>query len=174
MTLVYLPPEKCFTLSVELRLDRTRNLCIPHLPGTSPDQAARRGQLDLLNVWKTYHLAQMRWSESALDHASKNGHLHVLEFWMENNLKPLYTYHAMDWASGNGHLDVLEWWRKSGLKLRYTKAALRWAQKNEHHDVVKWWDEVTASPGGLKKREGGRDRPRQSKSKGQRQAAAEW
>ncbi|KAJ3151720.1 hypothetical protein HDU89_001768 [Geranomyces variabilis] len=79
MILVYLPPMKCFTLSVELRLNRTRNLCVPYLPGTAPDQAAARGQVDLLQVWKTYHSARFRWSESALDHASKNGHLRVLE-----------------------------------------------------------------------------------------------
>ncbi|KAI9324577.1 hypothetical protein DFJ73DRAFT_915615 [Zopfochytrium polystomum] len=46
---------------------------------------------------------------------------------------------AMDDASGNGHVAVLQWWKDSGLALRYSPDAVRLAEKNGHLDVVEWW-----------------------------------
>ena len=34
-----------------------------------------------------------------------------------------YTANAMNWASENGHVNVLDWWKNSGLKLKYTTKA---------------------------------------------------
>ncbi|KAJ3156881.1 hypothetical protein HDU86_003416 [Geranomyces michiganensis] len=153
---VYLPPLKCFKLSVELRLEKPRNLCLPHLQGAEPDKAAARGQVDLLQVWKSCYPNQMRWSEVALDKASRNGHVAVLEWFFKSNLKPLYTTRAIDWASGCGHVDVLECWLKSGLKLRYTKSAIQWARANNRTEVLKWWDKVCTPTSGLKKKDNGK------------------
>ena len=50
-----------------------------------------------------------------------------------------YDNEAVDGASRNGHLQVLEWWRRSGLELKYTDAALEQATMKGQLSVLEWW-----------------------------------
>ena len=53
-----------------------------------------------------------------------------------------YNIKAMDVASANGQVNVLDWWFKSGLKpLRYSENAISSAFDNDHGTVLKWWIE---------------------------------
>lgn len=47
-----------------------------------------------------------------------------------SNLKLRYTMYAMDSASKNGHIHILNWWKQSNLKLEYSSNAMNWASKN--------------------------------------------
>src|SRR5262249_15854647 len=54
-----------------------------------------------------------------------------------------YDAEAMDGASKNGYVRVLEWWRRSGLPLKYTEAALEQASARGHVQVLEWWREAS-------------------------------
>ena len=58
----------------------------------------------------------MKYSEDAIDYASKNGNLDILEWCKNNGLKLKYSENAIDNASINSCIDVLEWWKNSGLE----------------------------------------------------------
>jgi hypothetical protein len=79
-------------------------------------------------------------SENALDFASQNGHVELLEWWKISGLEELkYTENALDWASAYGHVELLEWWKNSGLELKYTEIALNLALQNGQVKVLEWW-----------------------------------
>jgi ankyrin repeat protein len=84
-------------------------------------------------------LLESKYTDYALNWASQEGHINVLEWWKKSNLKLKYTDHALDWASLHGHINVLEWWKKSNLKLKYTSRALNWASESGHINVLEWW-----------------------------------
>ncbi|KAJ1565135.1 hypothetical protein HK405_013076 [Cladochytrium tenue] len=88
------------------------------------------------------------WTSRAVDWASRNGHVAVLDWWRDSGLDVRYTAAAMDGASAAGHLHVLEWWRTqqaaSGprrrvLPAKYTRAALDDASAGGRLDVLEWW-----------------------------------
>lgn len=104
-------------------------------------------RLDVLDYWK-----QSRWFKEAhmydteaVDGASKNGHVRVLDWWWRRSGLPLrYTEAALEQASGKGHLLVLEWWRDAAAQdesivLRPGRAVL-WATQHGKADVLRWWD----------------------------------
>ncbi|KEY70752.1 hypothetical protein S7711_03247 [Stachybotrys chartarum IBT 7711] len=102
---------------------------------------------DVLDYWK-----QSRWfrerhiyDAEAVDGASKNGHVHVLDWWWRRSGLPMrYTETALEQASGKGHLLVLEWWRDAAAQdenivLRPGRSLL-WATQHGQADVLRWWD----------------------------------
>ncbi len=60
-------------------------------------------------------------------------------------LEKQYDSEAIDGASKNGYVHVLEWWRRSGLPLKYTEAALEQASARGHNHVLEWWHEAARS-----------------------------
>lgn len=54
-----------------------------------------------------------------------------------------YTADAVDGASRQGFIDVLEWWRQSGLVMKYTEAALESASGRGRVNVLEWWKEAS-------------------------------
>ncbi|KAI5810285.1 hypothetical protein DFH27DRAFT_183748 [Peziza echinospora] len=54
-----------------------------------------------------------RYDEGALNQASWQGHIPVLQWWKDSGL-PLRIGDVMDWATIGGHISVLEWWKHSG------------------------------------------------------------
>ncbi|KAL8305531.1 hypothetical protein RB597_003677 [Gaeumannomyces tritici] len=62
-------------------------------------------------------------------------------------LEKQYDAEAMDGASRNGYVHVLEWWRRSGLPLKYTEAALEQASARGHLRVLDWWRQAAAGGG---------------------------
>ncbi|KAI9691002.1 MAG: hypothetical protein M1822_008622 [Bathelium mastoideum] len=56
-----------------------------------------------------------------------------------------YTVEAVDGASRQGFVHVLDWWhRRSGLPLKYTEAALEQASSKGRLDVLDWWKHATS------------------------------
>ena len=102
---------------------------------------------DVLDYWK-----QSRWfrdkhsyDAEAVDGASKNGHVRILDWWWRRSGLPLrYTETALEQASARGHLLVLEWWRDAAAQdeeivLRPGRSLL-WATQHGQADVLRWWD----------------------------------
>lgn len=83
------------------------------------DVASENGYIDVLNWWKDSGL-YLEYLESAMDRASRNGRINVLIWWKNSGLKLKYSTNAMNWASANGLIDVLNWWKNSGLELKYS------------------------------------------------------
>ncbi|KJZ74627.1 hypothetical protein HIM_05977 [Hirsutella minnesotensis 3608] len=102
---------------------------------------------DVLDYWK-----QSRWfrdkhvyDAEAVDVASRNGHVRILDWWWRRSGLPLrYTETALEQASGKGHLLVLEWWRDAAAQdesivLRPGRSLL-WAAQYGQAEVIRWWD----------------------------------
>ncbi|ORZ38515.1 hypothetical protein BCR44DRAFT_1428416 [Catenaria anguillulae PL171] len=51
-----------------------------------------------------------------------------------------YSADALDVASANGHIKVLEFFTSAGLELRFSPAAMSFARLKGHTAVVKWWN----------------------------------
>ncbi|ORZ34352.1 hypothetical protein BCR44DRAFT_45256 [Catenaria anguillulae PL171] len=85
------------------------------------------------------------YSEHALNAASADNRVHVLDWWLklhrqDPELYPLlYSESALDSASWNGHVQVLDWWLDSGLELRFSWAALADASEAGRVYVLDWW-----------------------------------
>ena len=46
--------------------------------------------------------------------------------------------HAIDWASINGHLHILEWFKNSGFELKYTEHAIDRASASGRLHILEW------------------------------------
>ena len=102
------------------------------------DFASANKQINVLNWWKNSRLL-LKYSYRALDHASEFGHVNVLEWWKNSKLPLRYTSLGIDNASHNNHVNILEWWKNSGLELKYSEYSLNWASRNSHVAVLEWW-----------------------------------
>lgn len=102
---------------------------------------------EVLDYWK-----QSRWfrdkhkyDAEAVDGASKNGHVRILDWWWRRSALPMrYTEAALEQASGKGHLLILEWWRDAAAQdesivLRPGRSLL-FATQHGQVDVLRWWD----------------------------------
>lgn len=102
---------------------------------------------DVLDYWKQSQWFRDRqmYDSEAVDGASKNGHVRILDWWWRRSGLPMrYTETALEQASGRGHLLVLEWWRDAaaqdeGIVLRPGRSLL-WATQHGQADVLRWWD----------------------------------
>ncbi|KAI8802695.1 hypothetical protein BJ742DRAFT_832345 [Cladochytrium replicatum] len=103
------------------------------------NRASMDGSVAVLDWWRHSGLA-LRYNHWAMDGASKNGHTEVLEWWKNSGLHLDYTTDAVDMASQFGHVVVLEWWKNSGLEMRYTNAAMARARSFWRLDTVSWWE----------------------------------
>ena len=115
---------------------------------TLPTQAsAYYPRTDVLDYWKHSRWFRERhmYDSEAVDRASKNGHVRILDWWWRRSGFPLrYTESALEQASANGHLLVLEWWRDAAAQddnvvLRPGRSLL-WATQYGQADVLRWWD----------------------------------
>jgi ATP-dependent Lon protease len=79
------------------------------------------------------------WTEKAIDNASINNHVSILDWWLKSGLELKYTHDAIDKASESGNISVLDWWLKSGLELKYTQNAIDKANENGSISVLDWW-----------------------------------
>ena len=79
------------------------------------------------------------WTEKAMNNASINNHVSVLDWWLKSGLELKYTNDAIDKACESDRVSVLDWWLKSGLELKYTHDAIDKACENNHISVLNWW-----------------------------------
>jgi len=122
-----------FLLSVES--DQLHQLCDDLLP-------------DVASAWERVNV--LEWalhggfgilsdaSESAINEASMNGHLAVLDWWKGSGLA-LKIGNVMDYASLESTTISLEWWARSGLEGKYSRMALLNATNQGHLKVLDWW-----------------------------------
>jgi hypothetical protein len=122
------------------------------------DDCSRRGNVYLLNTILGYLLGFnkvpiWRWNlwytVRSVDGASANGHVHVLDWWLQVTRKydlPLrYTYRALNKASKNDHIKVLEWWETLYIQ---SEGVLLVHDMGEYFNklsppVVQWWYRMT-------------------------------
>lgn len=114
-------------------------LGITRYPKWLIDEASKNNYLDALYLQTQFNLP---YTEFAIDHASANGHIGILDWWLaakESGIVLKYSEDAIDYASRHGHLSVLQWWAASGLTIRYSRFAIDRASENGHVDVLQWW-----------------------------------
>ncbi|KAI9326770.1 hypothetical protein DFJ73DRAFT_665935 [Zopfochytrium polystomum] len=102
------------------------------------DHASGFGQLEKLEWWRGSGL-DLRYSILSMDGASSNGHVAVLQWWLDSGLELKFTYRSIDWASKRGNVAVLEWWKQSGLEFAYTHSAVDGAAESGRTNVLDWW-----------------------------------
>lgn len=113
---------------------------------TIPTKAsAYYGRTEILEWWaRSPSFLEKQYDNESIDGASKNGYVHVLEWWHRSGLPLKYSTAALEQASAKGHIHVLEWWREASLQdpsitLKPGKAILAGAQYGQL-DVIRWWD----------------------------------
>jgi hypothetical protein len=97
------------------------------------------GKVDTLDLLMRKFGSELKYSKNALDNASGNGHVNVLNYWKNSGLELKYSAIALNNASGRGHIEILEWWVKSNLPLKYDIGVIKGASGNGHIDVLEWW-----------------------------------
>jgi len=79
----------------------------------------------ILQWWKDCPaVIQKVYNAQAIDGASRQGFIEVLQWWLESGLLLDYTDRALENASSRGLVEVLEWWRTNSLKLAGTDREL--------------------------------------------------
>lgn len=121
---------------------------------TVPTKAsAYFGKTEILDWWvRSPSFLEKQYDAEALDGASKNGYVHVLEWWRRSNLPLKYTEAALEQASAKGHVRVLEWWREAslasppGVVLKPGRSLICAAQYGRV-DAIRWWEESGVNGG---------------------------
>jgi len=86
--------------------------------------ATVHGRVDCLKICKKFGV-NMNPMYFSIDRASANGHVHILQWWLDNKVSNMYyTSDAFDHATACGYIDVLKWWINSRLKIKYTDSAI--------------------------------------------------
>jgi hypothetical protein len=85
--------------------------------GNGIDMVSAHGSTDILEWYLGEYFAntvtphEWLYTENAIDLASKNNHIKILDIWYKYRSKYslIYTHNAIDQASLNGHIEVLNW-----------------------------------------------------------------
>ncbi|KOS22983.1 Uncharacterized protein ESCO_003790 [Escovopsis weberi] len=109
--------------------------------------SAYYARTEVLDYWRqsAFFRDKHAYEAEAVDGASKNGHVRVLDWWWQRSGLPMrYTEGALEQASAKGHLHVLEWWRDAaaqdeGIVLRPGRSLL-FATQNGRAEVLRWWE----------------------------------
>lgn len=125
------------------------------------DYLSSEGNIKMLTWFKNHRSVFLLYcSENAVDYASLNGYIDILDFWYEfDRAKFKYTPYAIDWASKYGHIHILEWFFKKAeefitnlmenkfsiwespieFKFLYTNRAIGGAAINNNISVLNWF-----------------------------------
>lgn len=112
---------------------------------TDLDIAAKYGYLNLFQ-WLNSAQINYHCSYMAIDGASKNGHVTILDWLMKHHIiKPKgYTENSVNLAAKFNHLAVLDWWlhmtkNNPTFPFLYTNNALFYAATKGHTAVLDWF-----------------------------------
>lgn len=103
----------------------------------------------ILQWWKDCPtIIQKEYDAQAMDGASRQGFIEVLQWWLDSGLDVRYTDRALENASSKGLVDVLDWWRSNSQKLIGTDRDLPlkvgksiWlAAQCGRDQVISWWE----------------------------------
>ncbi|KAJ3033792.1 hypothetical protein HDV00_005833 [Rhizophlyctis rosea] len=121
----------------------------PNLPFMGIERASASGDLTVLDFWGEWFRGQGKvsatpgryytWGDEAMDAASANGLIWVLQWWKESGLELRYSQDSMALAGKYGHVEVLKWWKDSSLELRYNSESMDYATHRGHVEVLDWW-----------------------------------
>jgi len=116
-----------------------------------PDKASSVfGRVEILDFWNTSpSFLTKNYTIEALDGASRQGFLHILDWWHKSGLRLQFSEAALEQASSQGHIDVLEWWRNMAsehhtnpeaqpIRLKAGKSICYAAQAGKA-DIIRWW-----------------------------------
>lgn len=122
-----------------------------------PDKASSVfGRVEILDFWNTSpSFLTKKYTSEALDGASRQGFVHVLEWWQKSGLHLSFTEAALEQASSQGHVDVLEWWKNFAAsqqqhshsssesesepnRLKPGKS-ICYATQSGNAEIVRWW-----------------------------------
>lgn len=102
------------------------------------DWASCNGYVNVLD-WFRASDYEFLYSEKAIDFACKNGHECILEWFHTSCYDFLCTENAIDYASKMGHEFVLEWFKSNEYNIMYSENAVNWACRYGHIDIIKWF-----------------------------------
>ncbi|KNE69744.1 hypothetical protein AMAG_14285 [Allomyces macrogynus ATCC 38327] len=112
-----------------------------HAPALAPEVASAAGDLVILDAWRDVNPSKLQVVvELCINKACLHERVNVLEWWRVSGMPLKYSSSAMDMASKLGHVRVLQWWRDSGLKLKYSRNAVSGAAARGHIVVLEWWN----------------------------------
>ena len=112
------------------------------------DNASANGKINILNWWlnasKNNNL-ELKYTEKAINYASKYENIASLDWWINSNLELKYDSNAIDFASYGCKFKSLNWWiasqNKNNLRFEYTNKSLDLAKhdKQKLFKLIKWW-----------------------------------
>lgn len=103
------------------------------------ESASAEGHIHVLQWWKNSGLP-LRIGEAVMDCASERGHIPVLEWWKHSGEYSSDMHMcALYYASRNGNIEVLEWFRSSGLKLYFGYELLVDCTMTNQPKILEWW-----------------------------------
>jgi len=108
------------------------------------DNAATRGQLNLMQWWwDKRDLLPFKYNH-AIESASTGAHLNILDWFFDHRDEIEFKYDdTIDQISCYGHVHVLDWWYEHrndlGAPLQYSVLALDNATSSNRVDILNWW-----------------------------------
>ena len=107
------------------------------------DYASSIGDIKFLNKWTDSIILSDSYTSEAIDNASANGKIEVLDWWINANKKfgieLKYTEKAINLASKFDKIESLDWWINSGLELKYNHNAIDYASSECKIRILDWW-----------------------------------
>lgn len=109
------------------------------------DYASSIGDIKFLEQWvsSSSPIISDSYTNEAIDNASSNGKIEVLDWWKnaytKHNLELKYTEKAINLASKFDKIDSLNWWINSGLELKYNHNAIDYASAECRIRILDWW-----------------------------------
>jgi hypothetical protein len=116
-----------------------------------PEVASAWGRVEVLEWAKRSNFfgEKRSFSHRAMDDASRNGHVRILQWWLDSGITPLsYSEHALNHATIKKQIPTLEWWKSSGLPLQIGNV-LDFASmvKDGSPDLLEWWNNKSGLTG---------------------------
>ncbi|KAJ3128046.1 hypothetical protein HK098_005258 [Nowakowskiella sp. JEL0407] len=136
-----LSPVKQYQILTLLRSNASRISLFLILPQLSIGVAAWKGNISLVSYWRDFLREDLENCNPVIpiDYAGVAGHIHVLDWWVENELPFDYTSRLFVAASKDGNIQVLDWFLRNNKPLVLNPSALCEAAAANQIEVLEWW-----------------------------------